>query len=183
MLHGNPGDHQGGPLVDSRNATTLKGMSISLLEIWCIKVLFVKLPKSEQPQGLSLRDRPGWLWTSLITSWYTLPRNLCFLFGPLRFRCFGQVMNRELNQRVGLEKLVCKLPTSIFDMPSPRHHEANHEQMSPRATPEEKISRNFNHFPAVDLEAARLINHDGPIQPWRLNRLLTYVCMYRCVYV
>ena len=43
MLHGNPGDHQGGPLVDSRNATILKGLSISLLKIWCIKVLFVRL--------------------------------------------------------------------------------------------------------------------------------------------
>ena len=45
------------------------------------------------------------------------------------------------------------------------------EKMLPRATPEENISMNFNHYPVVDLEAARLINHDGPIQPWSLYRL------------
>ena len=49
-------------------------------------------------------------------------------------------MNRELNQHVGLEKLVYKLPTSIFDMPSSRRYEAKHEKMLPRVTPEEKIS-------------------------------------------
>ena len=59
-----------------------------------------------------------------------------WIFGPLRFRFFGRVMNRELNQHVGLEKLVRKLPTSIFDMPSSRHHETKREQMLPQATPE-----------------------------------------------
>ena len=34
-----------------------------------------------------------------------------------------------------------------------------------------KISRNFNHYPVVDVEAARSIHHDGPIQPWSLSRL------------
>ena len=46
-------------------------------------------------------------------------------------------MNWELNQHVGLEKLVRKPPTSIFDMPSSRRYEAKHAQMLPRATPEE----------------------------------------------
>ena len=49
-------------------------------------------------------------------------------------------MNWELNQHIGLEKLVRKLPTSVFDMPSSRRYEAKHEKMLPRATPEEKIS-------------------------------------------
>ena len=55
-------------------------------------------------------------------------------------------------------------------MPSSRRYEAKCEKMLPRATPEE-ISRNFNHYPVVDLEVARMINHDGPIQTWRSNKL------------
>ena len=44
-------------------------------------------------------------------------------------------MNREPNQRMGLEKLVRKLPTSIFDMPSLQRYEARREKMLPRTTP------------------------------------------------
>ena len=51
---------------------------------------------------------------------------------------FGRVMNRELNQRVGLAKLECKAPTLVFDMPSSRRYEAKHEKMLPRPTPKKK---------------------------------------------
>ena len=63
------------------------------------------------------------------------------IFGRLRFRFFGGAMNRELNQRMGLEKLVCKPPTSVFDIPSSRRYGTKHEKMMPRASPEEKNMR------------------------------------------
>ena len=50
------------------------------------------------------------------------------IFGALRFRFFGQAMNRELKQRMGIEKLVWKSPTSDFDMPSSRCYEAKCQQ-------------------------------------------------------
>ena len=59
---------------------------------------------------------------------------------PFRFQFFCLAMNWELNQRVGLENLVCKPPTSIGDMASLRRYKAKPEKILPRATPEEKIS-------------------------------------------